>query len=207
MSDFTKPVPNSPINAFWTYPPIPRERCINSGAVYQSLSVVNTVSEFAIAIFPIIGAYTLRVDVRQRWHVISLLSLGFLVTIAGCFRCFYVWKTVGPKDPTWWSSAQWLCSEIEINLAMVRNHPALHNARKPILTCCPYYVDLRMCCTSTSTCGTIHLPDKPSITNLDHADSVVKIFPVSQSRIDLSAGKWRTPRKQHSTHVSFEQIY
>jgi hypothetical protein len=89
--------------------------------VWQSLSIVNTLSEFLIALFPVIGAYTLRVDARQRWHVISLLSLGFLVTIAGCFRTFFLWKCVAPNyDLTWWAAAQWLCAEIEINVAMVK---------------------------------------------------------------------------------------
>jgi hypothetical protein len=93
--------------------------------VYQALSVVNTLCEFCIALFPAIGAYTLHVDAQQRWHVISLLSLGFLVTIAGCFRVFFLWKCVAPVDydGTWWTSAQWLCAEVEINVAMVRQSP------------------------------------------------------------------------------------
>jgi hypothetical protein len=80
------------------------------------------VSEFFIALFPVIGAYTLRVDAQQRRHVISLLSLGFLVAIAGCFRTYFVWRCVEPSDydGAWWQPAQWLCAEIEINLAMVR---------------------------------------------------------------------------------------
>ena len=159
------------------------QKCINIGAVYQSLSVVNTVSEFFIALFPVIGAYTLRVDARQRWHVISLLSLGFLVTIAGCFRTFFVWKCVAPDnwDGGWWTSAQWLCAEVEINLAMVRK-PAVCNARLIRL-------DLCLRGTPASACGAICLPVKQLVANLDYADSSHRILQVSTSRIDMCAGK------------------
>lgn len=117
---------SSPIKAVWTFPQIPG-KCLNSGVIWEAVSVINTVCEFIIALFPLIGAYTLRVDARQRWHVIGLLSLGFLVTIAGCFRSYFVWKTVHTWDITWWAAPQWICSEIEINLALVRNLFSFHN--------------------------------------------------------------------------------
>jgi hypothetical protein len=151
--------------------------------VYQSLSVVNTVSEFFIALFPIIGAYTLGVDVRQRWHVISLLSLGFLVTIAGGFRTMFVWKCLVPYDGTWWVSAQWLCAEIEINLAMVRRQSRESTKADNL--------DLRLRRTSATARGTVHLPDKQPITNLDYAGSANGIVQVAGRRIDWFARNGR----------------
>jgi hypothetical protein len=58
---------------------------------------------------------------RQRWSVISLLCLGFLVTIVGCVRTFYIWKAfVQTYDSSWWSEEHWLCSEVENDVALVR---------------------------------------------------------------------------------------
>jgi hypothetical protein len=118
---------SSPIRAAWTYPAMQGQKCLNVGVIWQAVSIINTSCEFVIALLPLIGAYTLRVDAQQRRHVISLLSLGFLVTIAGCFRCFYVWKAVNTYDASWWAIPQWLCAEIEINLALVRTLLALNH--------------------------------------------------------------------------------
>jgi uncharacterized protein YraI len=82
-------------------------------------AVLNTVSEFVIAVLPIFAIFGLRVDPRQRWSVIGLLSLGFFVAFAGCFRTYYLWKTVATYDMTWWSTPHWICSEVEIDAALV----------------------------------------------------------------------------------------
>jgi hypothetical protein len=82
-------------------------------------AILNTLSELVIAILPVLAVFQLRVDPRQRWSVIGLLSLGFLVAFAGCFRTYYLYKTVGTYDLTWWSTPHWICSEVEIDTALV----------------------------------------------------------------------------------------
>jgi hypothetical protein len=123
---------NSPVRAIWTYPAMEGQKCLNATAWWQAAGVLNTASEFVTALLPILGAFTFNVATQQRWHVISLLSVGFIVAIAGCFRCFYLWKVVDTYDTSWWAVPQWVCSEIEINLALVRKilpitHIVLHN--------------------------------------------------------------------------------
>jgi hypothetical protein len=82
-------------------------------------AIVNTVSEFVIALLPVVAVFRLGVDPRQRWSVVSLLSLGFLVAFAGIFRTFFLFKAINTHDLTWWSTPQWLTSEVEIDVALV----------------------------------------------------------------------------------------
>jgi hypothetical protein len=82
-------------------------------------AIVNTLSEVWVATMPFIAVFRLRVDYRQRWGVIGLLSLGYLVAVAGIFRTYYIFKLISTYDLTWWSGPQWICSEVEIDLALV----------------------------------------------------------------------------------------
>jgi hypothetical protein len=86
-------------------------------------AILNTLSEAVIAILPIIAVFRLGVDPQQRLSVLSLLSLGFLVTITGCVRSFFVWKVTETYDMAWLSTPHWICSEVEIDLALVGYTP------------------------------------------------------------------------------------
>jgi hypothetical protein len=85
----------------------------------QIAGVVNTFAEFTLAVLPLLAVFSLRVNKRQRWSVISILSLGFLITLVGSVRTFFLWKAMTTYDYTWWSGPQWICSEAENNLAIV----------------------------------------------------------------------------------------
>jgi hypothetical protein len=116
---FSGLLPCMPISAYWEWPPRTDAKCINDGSSMQASAVLNTFSEFVLATLPLLAVFRLNVDRRQRWSVICLLSLGFLVAFAGCFRTFYIWKVLTTYDLTWWSGPQWICSEVEIDLALV----------------------------------------------------------------------------------------
>ena len=111
---------DSPIQNYWAWPYNP-EHCMNDSKASQASALLNTFSEFVVATLPLFGVFKLGVDRSQRWTVLSVLSLGYLVAIAGCFRCFYLWKALtGQMDISWWGAAQWVCSEVENDLALVR---------------------------------------------------------------------------------------
>ena len=90
-------------------------------------AILNTASEFVVAMLPIVAVYKLGVSPDQRWGVIGLLSLGLLVTFAGCFRTYFIWKIAHTYDVSWWATPQWICSEVEIDSALVS-------------ACCPHSV-------------------------------------------------------------------
>jgi hypothetical protein len=100
-------------------------KCFNDASSVEAAAVINTFSEFILAALPLLAVFPLRVDKRKRWTATSLLSLGFVVAFTGCFRCFYLWKLISTYDLTWWSDPQWICSQVEINLALVRRIPSL----------------------------------------------------------------------------------
>ncbi|QDS71975.1 hypothetical protein FKW77_001358 [Venturia effusa] len=107
------------VKAYWSWPPMPNAYCIKDGVSMEVIAVINTLMEVFIAILPIIATFQLQVDPRQRWGVIALLSMGFLVAIAGVIRTVNIFKLLESYDLTWWSGPQWLASEIEIDIALI----------------------------------------------------------------------------------------
>lgn len=100
-------------------------------------AVLNTISEFVVAILPVLAVFYLGVMPSQRFSVLSLLSLGFLVVIAGCFRTYYIYRIWNTWDVSWWSTPQFICSEVEIGTALVSNMTSHQPPRAP-----PYIVVL-----------------------------------------------------------------
>jgi hypothetical protein len=139
---------------------------MNDSAAMKASAILNTASELVIAILPVLAVFRLQVDPRQRWTVIGLLSLGFLVTLAGCLRTYTIWRTVQSYDLAWWSTPHWICSEVEIDLALVcAIIPAL-----PLAHACSFFfwltkpvrasVDLRMCGSFTPYIWARHSSNK-----------------------------------------------
>jgi hypothetical protein len=113
--------PCQPIRAYWNMNHIPGQKCHNEETYMKSLAILNTVSEFLLAAFPIVAVHTLHIDRQQRRTVISVLSLGFIVGMAGCFRTFFLWKSMSATDldMSWWADPHFITSEVEVDLAIV----------------------------------------------------------------------------------------
>jgi hypothetical protein len=104
----------------WAFPPIWTGRCLDVSTAMLSGACLNTISEFIVATLPITVVFHLRMAERQRWIVISMLSLGFFVTIVGAARTYFLWKAIVTYDQAWWAMPHWVCSEVEIDTALVR---------------------------------------------------------------------------------------
>jgi hypothetical protein len=53
--------------------------------------------------------------------VVILFSLGFIVTVAGIVRTYYIYQSVvASYDQTWQAYPLWICAAIEIDLGVVR---------------------------------------------------------------------------------------
>jgi hypothetical protein len=103
----------------WTWPQNPNAKCIDNGKAMLAAAILNTLSEFILALLPVPIVLTLHMTRGQRWTVVSLLSLGFFVSICGAVRCYYLWMTIAMYDPTWWAMPHWIVSEVEIDTAIV----------------------------------------------------------------------------------------
>lgn len=72
-----------------------------------------------MAALPIPVLFHLKMRSSQRWEVISLLCLGCLVAAVGVIRTYYVYQSFVYDDLTWYSSPHWICSGVEICVALV----------------------------------------------------------------------------------------
>jgi hypothetical protein len=76
-----------------------------------------------MAVLPLPVVFQLRMKSGQRWAAISLLCLGALVAVVGSVRTYYVWFLFSNDDLTWYAGPHWICSEVEICVAMVSSIP------------------------------------------------------------------------------------
>lgn len=76
----------------------------------------------------------LNMPLRQRLQVMALLSVGFIVTIVGVVRIYYVWQSfTHTYDMTWYSYQLWTCGVVEVDIAVFcASAPALKNFLQPI---------------------------------------------------------------------------
>ena len=63
----------------------------------------------------------LRMPRPQRLAVGFLFSLGFIVTVAGIVRTWYIYRSLFNEwDQTWYSYPLWIAAAVEIDLGVVR---------------------------------------------------------------------------------------
>ncbi|KAF2431007.1 hypothetical protein EJ08DRAFT_588269 [Tothia fuscella] len=93
-----------PVYDIWVWPRPSNPNCLDDDAAILAGAVLNTVSEFIMAALPIPAVFYLGVRGRQRWAVISILSIGFLVSIVGAVRIFFIWKAFTSLDQSWWAA-------------------------------------------------------------------------------------------------------
>lgn len=63
---------------------------------------------------------SLNLPLRQRIGAIILISLGFVVCVAGAIRSFYVWfSLIDTYDETWNGFGVYVAATIEIDLGVV----------------------------------------------------------------------------------------
>ncbi|KIW01400.1 uncharacterized protein PV09_07166 [Verruconis gallopava] len=108
-----------PVKALWAFPPIPEAKCSNLGATAMIVGILNSFSEAVLAVLPLPVIFSLNMSRRQRQAVAGILCGGFLVVAVGCVRLYYLWLMVTSGDPTWWSQPHWICSEFEMDVAII----------------------------------------------------------------------------------------
>lgn len=111
---------NSPVKAYWIFPPLPNGHCLDEGKVMLGGGVVNSVSDLITTVLPIPIVWRLQMPLKQRIGVCILLCLGFIVTIAGSIRTYYTWKSLLDSwDETWYAYPLWIAAAVEIDLGLV----------------------------------------------------------------------------------------
>jgi len=105
---------------------------MNEAKSLLAAGVVNTFSEFLVAIMPIPIVMRLSMGRQQRWIIISILSLAVAVAVVGSVRTYYVWVAeTKTNDLSWWSVQHWICGVTEVHLALIG---ACAPAMQPLLS-------------------------------------------------------------------------
>lgn len=127
-----------PVKAYWIYPP--SGNCSDEGKTTLGAGVINCVADLLITTLPIPMVMRLKMRSRQRLAVVSLLALGFIVTIAGIVRTFFIWIAfMASYDETWFSYPLWIAAAVEIDLAVITAcapslRPLIATYARPLVT-------------------------------------------------------------------------
>jgi hypothetical protein len=99
---------------------MPDSYCLDEGRITLSGGIVNTFADLLVTVQPIFLITTLDLPPRRRFGAIVLVSLGFVVCIAGSVRAYYTWRSlINSYDETWECYGMWLSGAVEIDLGVV----------------------------------------------------------------------------------------
>ncbi|PVI02321.1 hypothetical protein DM02DRAFT_488688, partial [Periconia macrospinosa] len=108
-----------PISNYWKFAP-PKGSCVDEGKATFSIGVITCVADLLCTVLPISLVARLELPLRQRVAVIILFGLGFIVTIAGIVRTWYVYKSlIAEYDQTWYAYPLWIAAAVEIDLGII----------------------------------------------------------------------------------------
>ena len=98
---------------------------------------MNSFSDLLTTILPIPIVMRLQMPLRQRIGVCVLLCLGFVVTVAGALRTYFIWRSlIDSWDQTWYAYPLWIAAAIEIDLAVVSSRDHSGGRRLIMLQIC-----------------------------------------------------------------------
>ncbi|KAF7195570.1 hypothetical protein HII31_03164 [Pseudocercospora fuligena] len=90
-----------PVQAYWIYPPMANYYCLDEGTATLTIGIFNCCADLLTTILPIPLVWRLQMALRHRIGISLLLSLGFIVTIAGALRTYFIWQSlIGTWDTT-----------------------------------------------------------------------------------------------------------
>ncbi|KAI1173295.1 hypothetical protein F4777DRAFT_456664 [Nemania sp. FL0916] len=109
-----------PISSTWTLSE-QSDYCINDAAHLITANIINTVTDFIVAILPIRTTMTLQLSKRQRVIVASLFGIGLIASSVGIARTYFIWLlfTTSDYDTTWQGWNVWLASLVELHLGII----------------------------------------------------------------------------------------
>ncbi|OCK72816.1 hypothetical protein K432DRAFT_430883 [Lepidopterella palustris CBS 459.81] len=78
-----------PIHAAWD-PTIVDKYCVNTTAALISLAALNSLSDFAVYLWPARTLWRIQLPLRQRLGLVATFSAGCVVCVAGVLRIYYL---------------------------------------------------------------------------------------------------------------------
>lgn len=114
---------HSPLKAIWE-PNIPHS-CFQVGYFLLIAGLINTATDFACTLLPILIVSQLHMSVRQRFAVSSVFLVGFVANVASCLRIYYAFRETESGD-IWNQMQPSIASNSELGLGLVRNNVHTH---------------------------------------------------------------------------------
>ncbi|ORY02462.1 hypothetical protein BCR34DRAFT_591903 [Clohesyomyces aquaticus] len=124
----------NPVSDYWTG--AQAGSCLDEGIVTLAVGIINCVADINCTVLPMPMAANLQMPTRQRIAVMVLFSLGFVVTITGIVRTYYIYKSlIAEYDTTWYAYPLWIAAAVEIDLGVIcASTPVL----RPLLSKLPW---------------------------------------------------------------------
>ena len=98
----------------WSWPPIENASCVRRAEVILSGGIIKTLIDVLLIALPYPLISKLTLSRRERFAVLSLFSLGILITIFGSLRSYYVWQIYFKTgDFTWYAYWAYFWSAME----------------------------------------------------------------------------------------------
>jgi hypothetical protein len=109
-----------PIKAVWAWPPIENASCVRRAEVIFSGGIVKILIDVLLIALPYLLISKIKLTPRERFAVLSLFSLGILVTIFGSLRSYYVWQIYfRTGDFTWYAYWAYFWSAMEHYIGVI----------------------------------------------------------------------------------------
>lgn len=108
------------VKAYWTFPPIHGQKCLNEGDVAFYVGIFHCLTDLLITVIPMHFIIRLNLPLHLWLGVLILLCLGFIVTAAGIVRVYFSYAIIAHFDETWISYPLWIAAAIEVNIGLVR---------------------------------------------------------------------------------------
>lgn len=109
-----------PIHAYWELFHAPGTKCLNDALLTFSGGVVKTLLDFGVTTLPIPLVLSLQLQGSKKIGIAILLGLGYVTTVAGGVRTYYIWKVFyDTYDLTWYQYIVWQAAAVESNLGIV----------------------------------------------------------------------------------------
>ncbi|KAL8993933.1 MAG: hypothetical protein Q9169_005968 [Polycauliona sp. 2 TL-2023] len=110
-----------PVEGAWAKETSPPPKCFTDAQLQRiiiSQALISIISDFALALFPIVLLWKVQIPIRVKVGLCTLMSLG-LITAACCIvRTIGNWQNVN-SDPTWASVNNWYWRSWEVSIGII----------------------------------------------------------------------------------------
>ncbi|GAQ02704.1 hypothetical protein ALT_0025 [Aspergillus lentulus] len=109
-----------PLKDYWESIQFNPPNCINQSASTFSFSITNLATDLMVLILPMRVLWMLKLPIRERLVLITVMDIGILACVASAVRVYYSYRTLNIiYDITWDGYDIWLWILVEVNLAVI----------------------------------------------------------------------------------------